>query len=263
MKKIILFLFAAVLIFTTGCKDTNEPPVHQRDEGTITTISNLSPAFFTMDLESSYIAFDVDVPEGTKLDRAYIEVSYKGEKSILRDVEIPSNIVVTAYEILQLLGIDASEVQLGDVFDIAVVTVVNGVTTRSMAAVRANVTCELDNSLTVGAYKFESSDWEEAGDVTLIADEDDPNIIYVDGYAGSIALTPNGNKITMVINPNTFAITGPKVAVCDEAWGYHNLSYEAKGGTYNSCDGTYTVTFGISVDEGSFGSYGFTFRRSE
>jgi len=46
-------------------------------------------------------------------------------------------------------------------------------------------------------------------------------------------------------------------------WGvYNNIAYEGTG-TFSSCDGTYNMNFTITVDEGSFGAFPFTFTRND
>ncbi|MDR1654143.1 MAG: hypothetical protein LBS01_10970 [Prevotellaceae bacterium] len=267
-KKIFLTIAMATALILSGCKNTNEDLVQQRGAGATPVVSELSPGFFTDDFQNSKINFRVSLPEGQTVDASWIEVGFKGKKAKLKDVAIPSNVTVSATETMSALGLTENDVHLGDAFDVTVITDVDGLVTRSLhAAISVSVACALDPALTVGSYKAESADWAFAGAVTLEADADDPNKIYINGYPQAEGLSGNGNRIELNINPNTWAVTGPAVVLADDLseWGlpYTNYTYEPKGGSYNSCDGSYTVTFAIYVDQGSFSNNVFVFTRAE
>ena len=173
---------------------------------------------------------------------------------------------VTAGEVLTALNIPASDYNPGDVFNLYVLTTKNGKTTRSIAAFPIPVVCYFEPSMLVGKFDFESTDWDAAGSITMVADPGDPYKIYMDGYPEAEGLTTgNGNRIVLNINPNNFTVKGDKVVLASDLseWGlpYHDYAYEAISGTYNACDDTYTVTFAITVAEGSFGNNVFVFKR--
>jgi hypothetical protein len=266
MNKIkVIFLILTSFVLINSCEDTNENLVQQRGKGATPIMTEPVPAFFTDDLANSLISFNLSLPEGQTVDQAWIEVGFEGKKEKISDIaSFPLDVIITAREVISKLGINESDVNLGDVFDVAVVTVVNGITTHSLAAVPVSVTCALEPDLTVGAYSFESADWEIAGNLTLEADPANPNKIYIIGYPEAEGLsTGNGNRIELNINPNTFGVSGPKVVLADDLseWGlpYTNYAYEVKSGSYNSCTGTYRIVFGITVDQGSFGNNVFIF----
>lgn len=248
MKKYI-FVITAALFVLISCENTNENLVQERGKAVNVGMSEAVPAFFIGgDVESSYVAFDLELAEEDNIDNAELEVVYGDKKAILRSIDIPStDMKVTAAEIVQALGISPDAIKVGDVFYLYVLTTREGMTTRSTAALTINVTCEFDASLTTGNYKVESADWEMSGNVTLEADPNDPNKIYISGYAEQEGLVSNGNRIELNINPNSFNITGPSVVIANEAFGYTNYTYQPLSGSYSSCDGTYTVVFDISV----------------
>ena len=269
MKKYI-FVMVAVLLGTISCEDTNENLVQERGKAVNVSMSEAVPSFFIDgDLENSFVAFDLSIPEGEKVDKAEMEVVFGNKKAILKGVQFPSSdMKVTATEIIQALGISPGDVKVDDTFYLYVLTTKNGMTTRSTAAMAINVTCEFDAKLTVGEYTFESASWGVSGKVTLEADPVDQYKIYFVGtpLAEADGLSSGtGNKIELIINPNSFKISGSKVIVADDVadWGdpYTNIAYQPASGSYSSCDGTFNVNFAISVDQGGFGTFGFTFKK--
>ena len=57
----------------------------------------------------------------------------------------------------------------------------------------------------------------------------------------------------MHINPATFAVTADNTVLASDFFGYGAISYSGQG-VYNSCDGSYTMNFNISI--GAYGSQG-------
>jgi len=271
MKKFVFVIIAALFV-SIGCKDTNENLVQQRGKAVNVIMSEAVPSFFIDgDLENSFVGFDLSLPEGENVDKAELEVVFGNKSVILKSVQFPSpDMKITAMEMLQALGLSASNVKEGDTFYLYVLTTKNGITTRSTAALTINVTCGFDAELTAGRYTFENSDdWGAPGMVTIEADPDDPYKIYIDGtpLVEVEELTGNGNKVELIINPNSFKVSGSKVILSDDTkeWGqpYTNVAFQPVSGTFNSCDGTFRVTFAISVDQGGFGPFAFTFKRFE
>ena len=259
MRKYIYTMVAALLIM--GCKDTNENLVQERGVAVVPVMSDPAPAYFTDEIESSYVQFNLSLAQGDAVDKAEIEVT-RGDSisAILEEVAIPvTGLKVTAAEVLKALNISENDYKVGDVFTLYVLTTKDGKVTRSPAAFTIPVNCYFDQSMLVGNFDWESEDWGETGSATMEADPGNPYKIYMDGIPQSEGVTGNGNKIQLNINPNNFKITGPKVTIADEAFGYHNYSYEPVGGSYNACDNAYTIIFSITVDEGSFGNYTFVF----
>ena len=267
MKKFI-FTIVALLFLGISCKDTNENPVQERGKYVVPYMSDPSPAFFSDNLEESYIQFDLSLTGGETVDKVSLEVvRLRDSKSaILKDVSLPATgLRITANEVLSALSISPSDYNLGDVFNLYVLTTKNGVVTRSTAAHSIVVMCYFDPSMLVGNFYYVSEDWDEEGSVTIEADLEDPYKVYVYGVAESQGLTSNGNPIELNINPNNFNITGPKSVIADnlDDWGfpanYTNHYYQVISGSYSPCDEMYTVVFQIGVDPGNWGNFVFIF----
>lgn len=127
-----------------------------------------------------------------------------------------------------------------------------------------NVACSFDPSLAVGSYHCVSASWEVEGDVTFRADPADPYKIFVAGIYAMEGGAANNLELEMNIDPGTFAVTPVTSRLGDSApWGsYTNYYYGPGSGVFKSCDGTFEMTFKITVDEGSFGNYNFVFTRN-
>jgi hypothetical protein len=270
MKNILLYASLLATVIFAGCENTNENPVQERGKAVGVIMSEPVPAFFTSDIENSFVAFDLSLPEGETVDKSEIEVACADKKAILKSIDIPAtNLKVTATEMIQALGISPADVEVGNTFYLYVLTTKNGLTTRSKAALAINVTCEFEPALSTGAYNFESSDWEVSGNVTLEADPDNPYRIFITDYPEAEGLTNvTGNRIELIINPNTFNVSGPAVILAEDLaeWGvptYRDYTYEPVSGTYNSCNGSYTVVFSITVSAGPFGNNRFIFTRAQ
>jgi len=268
MKKYIFAMTMVAALLIIGCKDTNENLVQERGTAVVPTMSKPSPAYFTDNLDASYVQFDLSLPQGETVDKAEIEVS-NGEKSvILKEINIPvTGLKITASEVLSALGIPVSEYQTGNSFILSVLTTRDGKTTRSPAAFVIPVICYFEPSMLVGKFDWVSDDWGEAGTVNLVADPADPFKIYITDYAQSEGLSGNGNMIELHVDPDNFSVTGPAVIIADDLseWGlpYHNYTYQAVAGSYSACDDAYNITFAISVKEGSFGNNVFIFTRAK
>ena len=265
MKKYI-YTIAAILLVSMSCENTNENMVQERGVAVVPIMSDPAPAYFTDNIEASYVQFDLSLTQGETVEKASIEVSRGSKSAILKDITLPAKgLKVTASEVLSALSIPASDYHLGDVFNLYVLTTKNGKTTRSTAAFSITVVCYFDPSMLVGVFDWVSDDWEEDGTVTLAADPNDPYKIYITDYAQSEGLSGNGNQIVLNVNPNNFRVSGPKTIIADDLseWGlpYHNYAYEPVAGTYSACNNAYTITFSITVSEGSFGNNVFIFTK--
>ena len=262
MKKYI-YTIAAILLVSISCENTNENLVKERGVAVVPLMSDPAPAYFTDNIDASYVQFDLSLTNGETVDKASIEVSRGSKSAILKDVTLPAKgLKVTATEVLSALGISASDYHLGDVFNLYVLTTKGGKTTRSVAAFSITVVCYFDPSMLVGDFDWESDeDWDETGSATIVADPNDPYKVYLDGIPQSEGLVSNGNKIVLNVNPNNFKVSGPKSTIAAEAWGYHDYTYEPVAGSYSACDEAYTITFSITVREGSFGNFKFVFKK--
>ena len=266
MKKYIFALVATLFLF--GCEDTNENLVQERGMAVVPIMSEPAPALFQEDIDVSYVQFDLSLASGETVDKAEIEVVSGGKSAIVKAVTIPATgVIVTAREVLSALNIPDSDFKAGDVFNLFVLTTKNGKVTRSIASVGVPVVCYFEPSMLVGKFYYISGSWGEEGEVTLEADPDDPYKIYIDGMAETQGLTSAGNKLELNFNPNNFSLSGPRVVVSDDLspWGlsYTAYAYTPVSGTYDSCEESYTVTYGITVSAGSYGNFMFKFTKME
>ncbi|MBD0824164.1 hypothetical protein [Aestuariibaculum marinum] len=262
--KILAILFAFTLAFC-GCEDTNDNLVGSRGVAIVPIISNIDPAFYTSNLEASYVEFNVDLEDGDTVDAAEVQVTFNGETAVLQDIEsFPATITIPALDAIEALGISESDVEIDDFFLYHVVTTKNGVSSRSTAALKVFVTCEFDPALASGSYHVVSEDWEVEGDVTITADPNNPFLIGIAGIYEMEGGAPNDNILYLNINPSNFNVTGEKTLLGPSApWGaYTNYYYTPTSGLYKSCTGTFEMSFAITVDEGSFGSYNFVFTKN-
>lgn len=271
MRKYIYGMIAALLII--GCKNTNENLVQDRGVAVVPTISDPDPAYFTDNIEESYVQFDLSLPEGETIDKAEIQVT-RGDtiSAILEEVSIPvTGLKITAAQVIQALNIN--DYQTGDVYNLYVLTTKDGITTRSIAAFSIPVNCYFDPSMLVGDFHYYSDpdNWDEDGFVTIVADPDDPYKVYIeqDGIMQAEGLTNgNGNSIELDINPKNFKVSGPKTVIAPDLsdWDYsflHNYAFQPVAGSYSSCNDAYTITFDITCSEGAVfgGPFLFTFTR--
>jgi len=123
------------------------------------------------------------------------------------------------------------------------------------------VACAFDKNLTVGSYHSVSASWNTSGNVTFTDDPNNPYTIFVAGLETLDNLIEDKGPLVMHIDPVTYAVKADKTVLATDAFGYHNIAYSGSG-TYNSCDGSFAMTFDISVDEGDFGNFGFTMTKN-
>src|SRR5690554_4760970 len=252
------------LFVLVGCEDS-EDPVGLRDVGVVTSLSDINPALFVFgELDDSYVNFVVAKEEGVTVDEAYIVGSHNGtsQRTKIKDLgDLPAEVNVTAVEVDEDLSIELSEIKSGDFFVLEVITVSDGVLTRSAGSLRVRVVFSFDPAVSFGAYTAASSDWGVNGGITLTADEEDPFTIYVSGLAALDGVTEDLGPLVMKIDPLSFNVVAEKSTLASSAFGYTGFSY-AGSGTFDSCTGTYQMLMSITVDQGSFGSFEFTFTKN-
>ncbi len=270
MKRKILYnslilLFALIL---AGCENTNENLVQQRGVAVSPAITKVEPAFFTTDFDNSYIQFDVSLPEGEKVDASELQVNFNDKTATMQQItSYPTTIKLPIRDVMNKLGLTDNDVDVekNNEFNFQVLTSSNGVMTRSKSGtLKAMVTCEFDPAMAVGSYHVVSGSWEVEGDVTFTADPNDPYKIYVSGIYEMEGGTPNDNLLELNINPTSFEVTGPQSKLGPSTpWGkYTNYYYQPVQGIYRSCTGTFEIQFKITVDEGGFGNFDFTFTKN-
>jgi len=259
MKKYILLSIAALFLVTCN---NYENMVQQRGDYAVPMMSEPTPGYFMDDIASSFVSFDLSMPDGQKADKVSIEVTGKGQRAILKDVTLPvTGLRVTATEVLSALNISQGNYNLGDIFYLYVLTTKDGVTTRSSTAFAIPVICAFTSSMLAGEYYFDQPSWGE-GIVTIeVSPLSNERItkIFIYGIAEGCDFVGNGNGVEINLNTNSFNLSGPKCVISANAWSYTGFALQAGSGSYNSCLQRFTITFGCTVDQGSFGNYTFVF----
>lgn len=252
-----------------ACENTNENLVKQRGENVNPLVGNIFPKIFMADdLAGSEVNFDIKINAGESCEKAKIEVSYKGQSAIVLDnISLPAESVnVKLADIATALNVPLDSIQGSDVFSIFVLTQNGGRVTRSKAAFNVTVACGWDPSLAVGSYAAVSEDWETGGPVELVADTDNPCKINIIGMEDVEGVDPIADpKFYIEIDPASFEIAnvGDAFLLSNEFLVYKDYTFKVVGGSFDSCSGTYTVLFDISVAESNFGVYTFEFSRND
>lgn len=262
-NKILTFLAAMALVFTS-CETEVEDPAGVRGVGFVPAITNLNPAVFDVnDPANTFIKFDLDADAGI-VSEVKLIVSYNGDmkrKEVKSFTTFPqTGVKVFMHEAATALGIQLNDVGAGDAFNFEAITVQGGKTYRSSASFNAAVVCAYNPANVTGSYRAVSADWAVDGTITLTVDPQDQYIIYVAGLAALDGLTEDQGPLKMIVNPLDFSVVAEKTALATDAFGYTNIAYEGTG-LLNTCNGSYEMLFSISVDQGSFGSFPFTFTK--
>ncbi|MBN1157847.1 MAG: hypothetical protein JXA61_00575 [Bacteroidales bacterium] len=268
MKKIRFFgLILTLIMVVVSCEEESIDPAGERGAGVVPVLSNVDPAFFlAADIENSFVSFDVSLAAGDVADGGIVEISMNGqaERAQVQTIAtFPATITLTGAEVANALGIQPSTIEGGDVFNIEILTTKDGATTRSNVAVNAPVACEYNPLLASGSYTAYSapSAWNATGLVTLTVDDVDNTTVYVSGLAAMEGNNEDQGPLVMHIDLNTFTVTADKTVIASDYFGYTNGAFEGYG-TYESCAGTFTMYFTITVEEGSFGTHLFTLTKN-
>ena len=264
MKKIKILGFIVILMmYSISCEELPDP-AGERGVAPVPGITGLNPGVFDVnDLQNAYVQFTVNLAEGTSLDKATLIGSFNNNHADVTIKELtsfPAVVNITSVDAAQKLGITLADIERGDVFDFELLITTDSRTTRSTPLV-IPVACVYTTAMSTGSFHSVSEDWNSEGDITITADTGDPYKLYVSGLEEMEGLTEDLGPLVMYIDPVTYAVTVPRKALASDAFGYHNIAYEGSG-TFSTCDGTYTMSFEISVDEGSFGTNGFIFTRN-
>lgn len=263
MKRIkTILLILALITMCIGCDELPDP-AGVRGLGVVPVVSDPNPGIFINGDEDSFISFQVDYLPGARADKTEVVVSHGSNLERVKIEELttfPASVSYTLGEVLDVIGAPLSDVEAGDIIYVEVVTTLDGVTTRSNAALAVPVVCNYDPVLASGTYHAVSATWQVDGAVTITIDPDDQYKVFVKGLAELDGLTEDLGPLAMYINPATLRVTAERTSLASDAWGLNNFSYEGSG-SFNSCDGKYTMVFTISVDEGSWGAYSFTLTR--
>ena len=259
MKRIkILRLTIILATLFYGCEEAKDP-AGQRNVGIVPLLTDVSGMFISGE-PSSFVQFKVDLQSGATVESAQIVVSSGDEfqREKIADISsFPSDFTFTLGEITEKIG----EIDEGEVIYIEVVTTRDGVTTRSNAALAEIVFCQYNVIMATGSYHSLSTEWNSEGDISIKADDVDQFTVYVTGLETIEGLDEDQGPLVMRIDPATFEVIADKTVLASDAWGDTNIAYEGTG-SYNSCSGLYEMNFTISVDQGEYGTFAFTFTRN-
>jgi len=268
----IISIFFAFALLLGGCKDTNENLVGSRGVAVVPLISKLSPAVFdSNDMANTYVEFQLDVPDKTLLENAIVKVSLNGlmqRADYSTITTFPQTVKVSLKDAAAKLNIALDKIKLGDILNVEIWTTSGGKVHPTSAVFNSAVVCPYYPDQIVGSYHSVSTDWASEGDVTITIDPANPYIVYVAGLEEIDGLNEDLGPLKMVINPLDYSVTAVKTVLASSTlgWGptsdYHNIAYEGTG-KLNTCDGTYEMSFTITVDEGTFGTnQAFTFTKN-
>jgi hypothetical protein len=258
-SKSIIILFTLILLLF-GCEEQKDP-AGARGVAFIPEISDINPALFdSKDLENSYIQFTVTLPEGTQADEVIIQGSFNDNMervAIDQVTSFPATIRILSSDAAQLLGLSLADIKNGDVFMFEIVTVYNGLTTRSNDVIYVPVACAYSTAMATGSYHA-VSDWPSENDVTITVDPNDQYTVYVSDLGAIDGITEDNGPFVLHINPVNYSITAETKTLASDYYGYGAVTYSGDG-VFSSCDGAYTLNIDISI--GAYGSQGvYTFK---
>ena len=238
-----------------GCEKAKDP-AGLRDVAVIPVISDVNPGIFnSTDLENAYVEFKVSVPEGKKIDKITISGSYGNNSDGIMIKEIttfPETVRITALDVAQKLGRALNTIKNDDVFTFELLTLANGITTRSSAVLFVTVACGFNEALTSGNYHAVSA-WPSDNNVTITADPEDPYTVNIKDLAVLDGIVEDLGPFVIHIDPATFEVTAEEKLLASDYFGYGGVTFSGSG-VYNSCTGSYVLNIDISV--GSYGSQG-------
>lgn len=253
-------------MYSISCEELPDP-AGERGVAIVPGITGLNPGVFDVNnLPNSFVRFTVALAPGTSTPKATLICSFNNNHADVTITELttfPATVTVTAADAAQKLGIALADIERGDVFDLELLITANGRTTRS-TPLAVPVACVYTTAMSTGSFHSVSEDWATEGDITITADPDDPYTVYVSGLEELDGLDEDLGPLVMHIDPITFAVTADKTVLASlVTWGapYHNIAYEGTG-SFSTCDGTYIMSFEISVDEGSWGANAFVFTKN-
>jgi hypothetical protein len=259
MKTYKIFGLIAAMVFTfASCETEVDNPAGARGKGVVPAITNLNPAVYdSNDLEGTFVQFTLDGVAPATEASVVVSLNGDGARAVVGTyTTFPATVQILLSSAVEVLGMTLAQVELGDIFSFEVVTVIGGKSYYSSAAFNAPVVCAYNPALVSGSYHALSEGWGAEGDVTITVDPLDDYIVYVAGLEAIEGLDEDQGPLKMIVNPLDFSVVAVKTVIASDAWGYTNIAYEGTG-LLNTCTGTYTMLYAITVDQGSFGSYEF------
>ncbi|MBS2213133.1 hypothetical protein KEM09_17080 [Carboxylicivirga mesophila] len=254
-------IVAFMSLLFVGCETDTQVDIGPRGLGVAATIEKVDAAFFDEgDKENTFVKFTVGLPEGASgVAGAKLQISLNGQSERV-DVgdytTFPADITVKLSDVADALGIGLADIKGGDVVNIEVLTEVNNEFYRSNTAINPLVACAYDPTNLVGDYDVSSSSWGSAGVVTFTQVDGEPYKFEVFGLAAMDGLNEDQGPLIFEVNPLDYSVIAPKATLATSAWGYDNFSYQSSApGSLNTCSSTFMMSFTITVDQGSFGTY--------
>ncbi len=299
MKNFKYFLLIIMgLILVSSCekgKDLRMPKVVKANSAVFKVNDTLSSPFINVSNVNAYsLTFDVNMLFNHPFKKIEIMVVMDRDFSkqyLLKTItSVPTSVTITGADIVKAIPALASSADIvaGDVFyvfgnveltdgtylpgmlsdgKIALASDninIVGILKNAVPDIRIAVPCAFNPAMAVGSYHAVSKDWGSDGNVTVTADPNDPYKIYVSGFETMEGLVEDKGPLPIFIKKN-YSVDIPRhVLVSSLApWGlsYTNLAYGGSG-TFNTCDGSYSLTMQVSVDQGSFGTFHWKLTRN-
>ncbi len=261
----IYCMITTLVLFFASCETEVVDPAGLRGVGVVPEISNLDPAVYdSNDLENTFIQFTVDAPGVSEVS---VVASFKGNQKRVEVANVnsfPATLKLSLNEVASKLGVQLSSILPADVVNIELITVKDGVKYYSSAAFNAAVVCGYDPAMVTGSYHAVSDDWGLDGNVTITVDPTDEYVVYVSGLAAVEGLDETG-PLKMIINSKDYSVNAVKSVLAPDVapWDLPYTGYYYEGfGTLNSCDGTFTMTYTIGIDQGSWGANNFVLTKN-
>ena len=264
MKTYSIIGLIAILAFSlTSCGD--DPIDLRRAEGVVPLVTDINPAVFDgLNKATTFVKFTVDMPEGSGVNAASVVVSFNGDQAraeVANVTSFPADITIPLSDVATGLGLTLEDIDLGDVINVELVTTKGGKKYYSEASFNAAVVCAYNPAVVTGSYTAVSANWAVNGPVTITVDPSDNYKVFVSGLPELDGMVGNIGPLEMNINPLNFSVDAPRTVLGSVFFIYSNVAYEGFG-IVDTCNGTYEMTFTITVDQGSFGSYAFTLTKN-
>jgi len=278
---IIKSIFFLVVLFLGSCNSELRMPEVQLVTLPKVTFDTTSDKLILDGIYSGKIVVDTyykDLPVDANVIIA-MNGNYAALKTFKAGVTtFPLTLAITSADLKTLFGL--STIVAGNYFEIGMdVKMQNGTwypsfNTRGVAygsgpsnlpgsspTLKIAAVCGYNINLVTGSFHSVSASWNSEGDITITKDPTNQYIVYVAGLEAIEGLIEDKGPLKMVIDPTDYSVKAIKTVIASDAWGDHNIAYEGTG-TLNPCNGTYTMNFTITVDEGTYGKFGFIFTKN-
>jgi hypothetical protein len=287
----ILLVVMAVLSFFYGCDKEMPYDLDSITKGALIDVSKIegTPLLIREDAtEAPVLGIKLQMPPQGAGSFDYLQLVIVYNRGMANQASyivvdniqtLPAEIMVDFGDVLDLVGNDwvsggesydfTVNVVLNDGFVIHGWTPVTGFNNTPFvgwlvegrpysSAARYAVQCSYDPEVVSGSYRAVSSGWAVDGPVTITVDPEDQYTLYVAGLIGLDGLPEDQGPLRMTVDPADFSVTAHRTVLATNFFGYDNVAYQGTG-SLNTCAGSYEMSFTITVDQGSFGTYDFIF----